>query len=217
MYRLRDAEFLMDSHKNVLTTGEVAKICNVAPRTVSKWFDSGQLRGYRIPGSKDRRIPVDHLLRFMRAHGMPLNGLESGRRRVLVFDSDAGIGEAIRTSLAQQGDYEVTTADSAFEVGAMASAFRPHVLMVDVTLPDAAPKAVIRFARSSADLQGVCLIGMAHGLSTGAGQALLQEGFDACLSKPFDVRSVIQLIEEKAATESNVETQKRQNVETGRF
>ena len=200
MYRLRDAEFLMDTHKNVLTTGEVAKICNVAPRTVSKWFDSGQLRGYRIPGSKDRRIPVDHLLRFMRAHGMPLNGLDSGRRRVLVFDSDSGVGEAIRAALAQHGDYEVTTASSAFEVGALAGEFRPHVFMVDVTLPDANPQAVIRFVRSSADLHGVCLIGMAQGLTTPTGQALLQEGFDAYLSKPFDVRSVIQLIEEKTAT-----------------
>ena len=45
--------------KDVLTTGEVAKICNVAPRTVSKWFDSGALTGYRIPGSKDRRIPLN--------------------------------------------------------------------------------------------------------------------------------------------------------------
>ena len=47
--------------KDVLTTGEVAKICNVAPRTVSKWFDSGALHGYRIPGSKDRRIPLNQL------------------------------------------------------------------------------------------------------------------------------------------------------------
>ena len=41
----------------VFTTGQVAKICKVAPRTVSKWFDSGRLKGYRIPGSQDRRIP----------------------------------------------------------------------------------------------------------------------------------------------------------------
>ena len=34
----------------VFTTGQVAKICKVAPRTVSKWFDSGRLKGYRIPG-----------------------------------------------------------------------------------------------------------------------------------------------------------------------
>ena len=54
--------------KDVMTTGEVAKICNVASRTVSKWFDSGQLRGYRIPGSKDRRIPVANLIKFMKAN-----------------------------------------------------------------------------------------------------------------------------------------------------
>ena len=51
--------------KKVFTTGQVAKICKVAPRTVSKWFDSGRLRGYRIPGSQDRRIPREHLLRFL--------------------------------------------------------------------------------------------------------------------------------------------------------
>ena len=68
----------MNSSQNVLTTGQVAKICNVAPRTVSKWFDSGRLRGYRIPGSKDRRIPLEQLVRFMKAHHMPLNGLDGG-------------------------------------------------------------------------------------------------------------------------------------------
>ena len=70
--------------KSVLTTGQVAKICNVAPRTVSKWFDSGQLRGYRIPGSKDRRIPVDQLVRFMKSHGMPTEGVETGSIGVLI-------------------------------------------------------------------------------------------------------------------------------------
>ncbi|MFN9969658.1 MAG: helix-turn-helix domain-containing protein, partial [Phycisphaerae bacterium] len=61
--------------KEVLTTGEVAKICNVAPRTVSKWFDSGSLKGYRIPGSRDRRIPTSELIRFMKAHNIPLEGI----------------------------------------------------------------------------------------------------------------------------------------------
>lgn len=58
-------------HKDVLTTGQVSKICNVAPRTVCRWFDNGQLQGYRIPGSNDRRILVSGLIRFMKAHNMP--------------------------------------------------------------------------------------------------------------------------------------------------
>ena len=62
--------------KKVFTTGQVAKICKVAPRTVSKWFDSGRLRGYRIPGSQDRRIPREQLIKFLKEHGMPLGELE---------------------------------------------------------------------------------------------------------------------------------------------
>ncbi|MFM2164090.1 MAG: Polar-differentiation response regulator DivK, partial [Planctomycetota bacterium] len=71
------------NEKDVLTTGEVARICNVASRTVSKWFDSGQLAGYRIPGSKDRRIPVSNLMAFMKKHNIPMDGLRSGAPRVL--------------------------------------------------------------------------------------------------------------------------------------
>ena len=62
--------------KSVFSTGEVAKICGVAPLTVSKWFDLGLIRGYRIPGSSHRRIPRVHLIRFLKENGMPLGELE---------------------------------------------------------------------------------------------------------------------------------------------
>jgi two-component system, OmpR family, response regulator RpaA len=63
----------MAKGKNVFTTGEVAKICNVASRTVTKWFDSGLIKGYRIPGSRDRRIPITELRKFMKEYGMPMS------------------------------------------------------------------------------------------------------------------------------------------------
>ncbi|MCK5270374.1 MAG: helix-turn-helix domain-containing protein, partial [Sedimentisphaerales bacterium] len=101
----------MEKKKDVLTTGQVAKICNVAPRTVSKWFDSGQLRGYRIPGSKDRRIPLSQLVRFMRAHGIPLNGLDGGTMRVLLVDNEEERNNLIKEALEKDGRYEVRTAE----------------------------------------------------------------------------------------------------------
>jgi excisionase family DNA binding protein len=187
----------MATGKTVLTTGEVAKICKVAPRTVSKWFDSGQLRGYRIPGSKDRRIPVEHLLRFMRSHGMPLNGLDAGHKRLVILDADPGLGDALRRALAGNGGYEVATASSAIEAGAVVSEQKPDVFIVDVTLPDVAPRAIARWLRSAEELRGTCLVGVAPGLTEGKGQALVQDGFDAYLSKPFDVRTLVQLIESR--------------------
>src|ERR671913_1696278 len=103
--------------KDVLTTGEVAKICNVAPRTVSKWFDSGALHGYRIPGSKDRRIPLNQLIRFMKQHGMPLNGLMTGSTRVLIVDEEQDIVEVLEKILEGEAKYEVEIARGGFAAG----------------------------------------------------------------------------------------------------
>ena len=187
----------MHPHKTVFTTGEVARICSVAPRTVSKWFDAGHLRGYRIPGSKDRRIPVEHLIRFMRAHGMPLNGLDNGVTRILLIEADEFLCEAVRQALAESTAYEVATACSALEAGAVAQETKPHVVVVDITLPDVAPRAICRFFRSLPTVGPICLIALAASMTEAAGQALLQEGFDGYLGKPFDVRSLISLIEQK--------------------
>lgn len=54
------------------TTGQAAKLLQVAPKTICMWFDSGRLKGYVIPGSKDRRIPQEYLVKFLEDHGMPI-------------------------------------------------------------------------------------------------------------------------------------------------
>lgn len=183
------------SSRQVLTTGEVAKLCNVAPRTVSKWFDSGRLRGYRIPGSKDRRIPLDQLVAFMRAHGLPLNGLETGARRVIMLDDDRAFTQAVERALSETGRYEVSLADSAFEAGALVQELRPHVLIVDVGRSDVVPRDMRRYLRAAPELRDLIVIGMGRGLSGHDGQALLQVGFDGFLSKPFELQRLIQLVE----------------------
>ena len=120
----------MAKGKNVLTTGDVAKICHVAPRTVSKWFDNGQLKGYRIPGSKDRRIPVSELIRFMKVHNMPTTGLSVGKIRILVADSNDKTALALADALQSRADYEVQTVQTNFETGTVVQAFAPHVVLV---------------------------------------------------------------------------------------
>ena len=69
--------------KTVYTTGEAAKICKVSQQTIIRCFDSGQLKGFRVPGSRFRRIPRDQLFLFMRDNGIPTDALESGRRKIL--------------------------------------------------------------------------------------------------------------------------------------
>src|SRR5271154_6238351 len=122
--------------KDVLTTGEVAKICSVAPRTVSKWFDSGALHGDPIPRRQGRRIPLNQLIRFMKQHGMPLNGLMTGSTRVLIVDDEQDIVEVLEKILEDEAKYEVEVAKGGFQAGIIAEKFRPHVILMDMHLSD---------------------------------------------------------------------------------
>jgi len=182
--------------KDVLTTGQVAKICNVAPRTVSKWFDSGQLRGYRIPGSKDRRIPMDQLIRFMRAHGIPLNGIDGASTRVLLIDKQLDVTETLADALDKEDRFDVRIAECGFDAGVIAEQFRPHIILLDIMLDDINIKRMSAILRENPELQGTRIVAMATGLTQGESQALLQQGFDAILPKPFDLRQLIQCIDE---------------------
>ena len=56
----------------VFTSGEVAQVCGVSADTVSRWFDLGQIEGYRLGPGGDRRIPYESLRKFMLGHGIPL-------------------------------------------------------------------------------------------------------------------------------------------------
>lgn len=181
--------------QDILTTGEVAKICNVAPRTVSKWFDNGQLRGYRIPGSRDRRIPLDQLMRFMKAHGMPMSGIETGQTRLLIIDSDRDLVDLLQTALAEQAGYDVRVAASGFEAGATVENCLPHVILVDTGTADINPEAIVRFLHGKSELQGTRLVAMSGGITDDMRQAWLQMGYDDCLAKPFEIRQIIELVE----------------------
>jgi excisionase family DNA binding protein len=183
--------------KDVLTTGEVAKICNVAPRTVSKWFDSGALTGYRIPGSKDRRIPLSQLIKFMKAHGMPLNGLMTGATRVMIVDDEQDIVEVLERILEDEAKYEVDVAKSGFMAGITAEKIRPHVILLDMHLKDIDGREVAKLVKGNPDLQLTKVIAMSGKLTEDELKALTNTGhFDGYLKKPFNVRHVIQTIED---------------------
>jgi excisionase family DNA binding protein len=185
--------------KDVLTTGEVAKICNVAPRTVSKWFDSGALRGYRIPGSKDRRIPVNQLIRFMKQHGMPLNGLMTGCTRILIVDDEQDIVEVLEKILEDEAKYEVEVAKGGFAAGVIAEKFRPHVILLDMNLSDIDGKEVAKQVKNNPDLQLTKVIAMSGKMMEEDGKGMLAQGFDGFLKKPFHVKQVIEAVEDAMA------------------
>lgn len=181
------------NRKDVLTTGDVAKACHVAPRTVSKWFDSGDLRGYRIPGSRDRRIPREQLLAFMRANGIPLEGLDGGTCRLLFVGSclEPAQGDALR----QNDRYDVRLAANGFEAGAMAQQFRPHAVLVAATPGAEEAVAICRNIKSSAAFGAAKVIAICPDLDRDRADALTHLGFDACIPLPFTTSQLVAAVE----------------------
>ena len=189
----------MAKGKSVLTTGDVAKICNVAPRTVSKWFDSGQLKGYRIPGSKDRRIPFDELLSFMKTHNMPISGLPSGKTRVLIVDSNEVASQSLAKALRMASDYEVRTVHTAFETGVTAHRFSPHIIILNLFSSGIDASAICESVRSDPDMQAIKIIAVTGHLSEGECVALQQKGFDDYIVDAKNSEEIIRKIEQATA------------------
>ena len=94
------------STKTVFTTGEAAKICKVSQQTIIRCFDNGSLKGFRVPGSRFRRIPREKLFSFMKENGIPTDALESGKRKILIVDDDVDLAELLFDIFMKDGRFE---------------------------------------------------------------------------------------------------------------
>jgi CheY-like chemotaxis protein len=155
---------------------------------VSKWFDAGQLRGFKIPGSRDRRIPRESLIRFMKAYGIPLRGLD--------VDSEYDTVDAMRVALESGFDYEVQVATGVFEAGLLARRTRPHVIFLSTVLAGLSPKDMRQALRSDPELVATRVVAVEPQVSEQLARQRLSEGFDACIGKPYTLAAAVRTIEE---------------------
>jgi two-component system response regulator RpaA len=187
--------------KKVFTTGQVAKICKVAPRTVSKWFDTGKLRGYRIPGSQDRRIPREQLIRFLKEYGMPLGELEEeGWHKILVIGAEKPFIDRIKELLPEDDDYKYEKADSGFEAGMQAESFHPDSIIIDLSMGRTEGLTIARNLRKNPTHEQALIVALASEDEVEP-EALAASGFNEWFKKPFDVALLAEristLVEEK--------------------
>ncbi len=180
--------------KTVFTTGEAAKICKVSQQTIIRCFDSGQLKGFRVPGSRFRRIPRDILYRFMKENGIPTDSLESGKRKALVVDDDEELVELIRDVLDSDGRFDVRVANNGFDAGMMVKEYHPDIIVLDVMLPDINGMEVCQRVRGDSaldDVQIICISGMVEADKI---EELKTAGANEFLQKPFEVETLVERI-----------------------
>ena len=177
--------------KTVFTTGEAAKICKVSQQTIIRCFDNGQLKGFRVPGSRFRRIPRDMLYKFMKDNGIPTDALESGKRKVLLVDDDVELVELMTKVLEEDGRFEVRVATTGFDAGMMVKEYRPDLIVLDVMLPDINGKEVCQRVRSDSTMDDVRIICISGMVEEDRIQQLRDAGANDFMHKPFEVEALV--------------------------
>ncbi len=173
--------------KDLFTTGEAAEICRVSQQTIIRCFDAGRLEGFRVPGSRFRRIPRRNLIKFMKDNNIPLDSISSGKRKVLIVDDDAEIVELIVEVLERDGRFEVKTASSGYEAGMATQRFRPELILLDYMLPDVNGNVVCQTIRRNPEFENIKIIIISGVVKQDEINQLLKSGAEDFIRKPFNI------------------------------
>ena len=180
--------------KTVFTTGEAADICKVSQQTIIRCFDAGRLKGFRVPGSRFRRIPRDALIQFMKENGIPPDLLESNKVKVLVVDDDPEIVELFVDVLERDGRFEVETANSGYTAGIKTHQFKPDLIILDYMLPDVNGNVVCKTLREDPQFENTKIVIVSGVVNPDEIQDLMKSGADEFVKKPFNIERLIERI-----------------------
>ena len=171
----------------IMTVFTASKYCNVSPKTIINWIESGHIKAYKTVGGH-RRIKKSDLESFMKHQGIPVPEGEhvEERKRILVVDDDPIIVETIVQALEEdEHDYEVISASDGFEAGLQVNHFKPHLLILDIMMPDIKGYDVCKKIKSSEETKDTKIIVLSAYLDDEKFKKMKDYGADVCFSKPL--------------------------------
>ena len=172
---------------DVMTVFKASKYCNVSSKTIINWIDAGHISAYKTVGGH-RRIKKSDLEAFMKKQGIPIpeEKQEDEKKRILVVDDDPIISETIVQALEEdEYDYEVVSASDGFEAGLQINHFSPHLLILDIMMPDIKGDEVCKKIKSNEDTKDIKIIVLSAYLDDEKFKKMKEHGADICFSKPL--------------------------------
>ena len=172
---------------DVLTVYKASEYCSVSPKTIINWVEAGHIKAYKTVGGH-RRIKKEDLEEFMKKQGIPIpEEARAGERiKILVVDDDPIIVETLVQGFEEdEHDYEVISASDGFEAGLQVKHFKPHLLILDIMMPDINGYEVCKKIKSDPDLKNTLIIVLSAYLDEEKFAVMKKLGADACYSKPL--------------------------------
>ncbi|MDP8213439.1 MAG: response regulator [Candidatus Zapsychrus exili] len=187
--------------KTVLTTHEMAKYCNVAPRTVIQWVNEGKIKSYKTPGNHNR-VELSEFLRFLQEYNMPipkeLDNFDklNNNKKILIVDDDKNIARAINRVLTLKGEYDLEIAFDGFDAGRKITMFEPDLVILDIKMPGMDGYAVADRIRSDEQTTNIKILAISAFFDDESKARIVSCGADAHLDKPFSQEDLLEKIEE---------------------
>jgi excisionase family DNA binding protein len=182
-----------------LSTGEIAKLCDVNLRTVIRWIERGALKGFKLPGRGNNRVRVEDFLAFLVEHEIPIPAeLQEDSRKVLVVDDEPAIARALQRVLRKHGLVAEVAADG-FQAGTKLMKDRPILVTLDLSMPGLSGYDVLSFVRETPEIASTKIL-VISALGGEALQKAIDLGADAILNKPFDNHELVEVINKLVGT-----------------
>lgn len=173
--------------EDILTVVKAGRYCKVSPKTIINWVEAGHIKAYKTVGGH-RRITVANLVDFMKKQGIPVpkNLHDNEKKRILVVDDDPIIVETIVHALEEdEYDYDVISASDGFEAGIQINHFTPHIVILDIMMPDIKGYEVCKKIKSDDKTKDTKVIVLSAHLDNEKFEKMKEYGADACFSKPL--------------------------------
>ena len=172
---------------DIFTVFQAGKHCHVSPKTIINWIEAGHIEAYKTVGGH-RRIKRSDLEGFMKKQGIPIPDEEliGERKRILIVDDDQIIVETIVQALEEEEyDYEIISASDGFEAGLQVNHFKPHLLILDIMMPDIKGYDVCKKIKTEEETKDIKIIVLSAYLDDEKFKKMKEFGADLCFSKPL--------------------------------
>lgn len=169
------------------TTFQVAAICGVYPSTVINWIKGGKLAAFRTPGGH-RRVLERDMVAFLKEYDFPIpEGMELGKRRVLIVEDDPDLGPMLLKSLKRLSDrIQTRLIDNGVEALVALGKEPPDLMILDVHMENVDGARVLATLRSDPATAGIRVVGITGKRLPPEKLKFMQKNTDAFFIKPFD-------------------------------
>ncbi len=123
------------------------------------------------------------------------------KTRVLIIEDDKDVMEFLVDLLGTENRFEVRTATSGFEGGLATACFKPHLILLDIMLPDIDGRDVCRILRSNQHVGNPKIIALTALSREKDVSEIVSVGVDDYLGKPFRISVLLKKIDRLLARE----------------